>query len=176
MSVPYVLFDRDGTLIKHIHYLVDPNQVELMPEIVPALTLLKQEGFSFGIISNQSAIGRGIGTQNQVESVNARLLELLAVHGFNFSFAMFCPHTPKDQCECRKPGIALGITAIEQHDLEPRISFMIGDKISDVIFGHALGCQSIQVGDEIEFSSEADFATSDLLSAAKWICTRLKGD
>lgn len=169
MPIPYILFDRDGTLIKHVHYLIDPNQVELMPGLVPGLILLKELGFSFGIITNQSVIGRGIGTAKQVDSVNTRLCALLEAHGLNFSFILLCPHVPSDLCNCRKPAIGLGLTAIEQYDVDPELSFMIGDKISDVIFGHALGCRSIHVGNEIEFNTKADFTASDVLSAAIWI-------
>ena len=60
MKTPFVIFDRDGTLIEHIHYLVDPNLVKFKKDIVPSLISLKNTGFKFGIITNQSVIGRGL--------------------------------------------------------------------------------------------------------------------
>jgi len=140
-----------------------------MPELVPGLILLKELGFSFGIVTNQSVIGRGIGTRKQVESVNTRLCELLEAHGLSFTFILVCPHSPSDLCGCRKPAIGLGLTAIEKYDLDPEMSFMIGDKISDVIFGHALGCRSIHICQDMRINTEADFTASDVLSAAMWI-------
>jgi len=174
MPIPYVLFDRDGTLIKHVHYLKDPNQVELMPGLIPGLIMLRDLGFLFGIVTNQSIIARGIGTVREVQSVNSRVCELLEEHGLKFSFTLFCPHAPSDSCNCRKPGIGLGIRAINEYDLDPGASFMIGDNVSDVIFGHALGCRSIQICGTVSLNSEAEFIAPDICSAAKWISAQLK--
>jgi len=174
MPIPYIIFDRDGTLIKHIHYLIDPDQVQLMPGLIPGLIMLQEHGFLFGIVTNQSVIARGIGTQEEVRSVNARVCELLEEHGLKFSFVLLCPHAPSDSCNCRKPAIGLGLQAIDEYDLDPGSSFMIGDKVSDVIFGHALGCRSIQIGGQVDLNSEADFVAPDVLSAALWISAKLR--
>ena len=66
MSNPFVIFDRDGTLIKHVHYLSDPDGVELTPNLISGLLLLKNNGFKFGIVTNQSIINRGLATTQEV--------------------------------------------------------------------------------------------------------------
>jgi HAD superfamily hydrolase (TIGR01662 family) len=74
---PYIIFDRDGTLIEHVHHLIDPNLVRLKPRLVIGLQLLKEHGFNFGIISNQSVINRGYATKEVVNQVNEKMQELL---------------------------------------------------------------------------------------------------
>jgi histidinol-phosphate phosphatase family protein len=169
MSNPFVIFDRDGTLIKHVHYLSEPNGVELSSNLISGLLLLKDNGFKFGIVTNQSIINRGFATVQQVESVNRRVKDLLELSGIVFEFIMYCPHTPEDMCYCRKPEPGLGLAAIKEFDIDQTSSFMVGDQHSDVIFGHAIGIQSIQVGDSVKKSLEADFNASDIFSAAEWI-------
>lgn len=176
-SVPsaYVLFDRDGTLIKFVHYLVDPEQVELAEGAVKGLQILKDCGFLFGIITNQSAIGRGLATSEVVEEVNQKVLSLFARDGIDFEFVLLCPHLPEDLCNCRKPEPGLGQIAIREHGLSPSLSYMIGDTLSDVQFGHAIGCKSIQIGGEIDDEYRADHYAENLLTAAQWIASESKG-
>lgn len=174
MARPFVIFDRDGTLIRHVHYLADPDLVELQPDLIAGLKLLMSHGFDFGMITNQSVIGRGLATPEQVDLVNTRVLELLGHEGIKFHFVLLCPHTPEDSCICRKPAIGLGQIAIQKHGLDPSSSFMIGDKPSDVIFGRALGCKSIQVSDENSLDSEADYHADTVLLAAQWITSVMK--
>ena len=114
MSQAYVLFDRDGTLIKHVHYLIDPSKVELLANSALGLKMLKNFGFRFGIITNQSVINRGLATEDQVNAVNNRVIELFQFEGIDFDFILYCPHTPDEVCDCRKPAVALGQQAINE--------------------------------------------------------------
>jgi histidinol-phosphate phosphatase family protein len=172
---PYVLFDRDGTLIKFEHYLIDPEKVELAEEAVRGLQILKDCGFLFGIVTNQSVIGRGLASIELVEEVNQRVVSLLAKNGIDFEFVLLCPHVPEDFCSCRKPEPELGRIAIREYGLSPNLSYMIGDTLSDIQFGHAIGCKSIQIGGEIEDEYRADHYAENLLAAAQWIASETKG-
>lgn len=174
MASAYVLFDRDGTLIKFEHYLIDPNMVELAEGALQGLQLLKEHGFLFGVITNQSVIGRGLATREIVAEVNERVISLLAAHDIEFQFVLFCPHTPEDFCDCRKPAPGLGKIAIQEHNLAPNLSYMIGDQLSDVGFGHAIGCKSIQIGDGIGDECDADHHAENVLEAAEWIVSDMK--
>ena len=73
MKTPFVIFDRDGTLIEHVHYLVDPNLVKFKEDIIPSLTSLQKNGFKFGIITNQSVIGRGLANHQTVNKINNKI-------------------------------------------------------------------------------------------------------
>jgi D,D-heptose 1,7-bisphosphate phosphatase len=173
MSNPFVIFDRDGTLIKHIHYLSDPDGVELSTNLILGLELLKERGFKFGIISNQSIINRGLATMAQVDSVNSKVIELLKRAGLKIEFTYYCPHVPEESCSCRKPEPELGLVAIDNYQIDKSRSFMVGDQLSDVTFGHAIGFKAIQVGKTLKKIKAADFVTDDILSAAHWIISNL---
>jgi D-glycero-D-manno-heptose 1,7-bisphosphate phosphatase len=174
MSSRYVIFDRDGTLIRHIHYLSDPARVELSPNSIPGLEMLRESGFKFGIISNQSIINRGLATVTQVESVNSRVTELINKADLSIEFIYYCPHSPEESCACRKPEPALGFTAIKKYGIDKSKSFMVGDQLSDISFGKAIGIRTILLGDSLKVNIDADFVTDDILSAAHWIISNVE--
>jgi D-glycero-D-manno-heptose 1,7-bisphosphate phosphatase len=169
MPSSYILLDRDGTLIKHIPYLIEPTQVELLPKVIEGMTLLKELGFKFGIITNQSVVGRGLATRGDVDKVNARVILLLEREDISISFVLVCPHKPSDMCTCRKPSPQLGIIAIEEFGVDAPSSYMIGDASSDISFGQTIGCQTIQIIKSPNEASNADYATLDLHDAAKFV-------
>lgn len=170
---PFILLDRDGTLIKHIHYLHDPKRVELLPGVITGLQYLFNLGFNFGVITNQSLIGRGIATNEEVNSVNAEVSRLLLHEGISLAFTFVCPHAPSDGCSCRKPAPALGLKAIHDFGIDLSKSFMLGDQPSDIAFGHAIACKAILLSDKLNSTSNADYNCKTLLDAAHWIETEL---
>jgi D-glycero-D-manno-heptose 1,7-bisphosphate phosphatase len=74
---PFVLLDRDGTIIEERHYLSDPDQVELIRGAAAGLRRLKELGFGLAVVTNQSGIGRGFFDEDQLERIHARMRELL---------------------------------------------------------------------------------------------------
>jgi D-glycero-D-manno-heptose 1,7-bisphosphate phosphatase len=168
----FVLFDRDGTLIEHVHHLTDPDLVQFKPDLQMSLQMLEKAGYRFGIITNQSVVGRGQATLPEIQKVNRRIIDYLKPLGIVFDFVYFCPHLPSTGCECRKPAISLGLKAVAEHQLVPSLSYMIGDQESDVLFGRDLGCTTIQVKGNAQKSPFADYYSESLESAAKWILTK----
>ena len=75
----YIVFDRDGTLIKHIPYLFEPNKVELLPTVKESLKLLKSNGFNFLLHTNQSGISRNFFKLKDVIACNNRLIEMIGL-------------------------------------------------------------------------------------------------
>lgn len=169
MSKAFVIFDRDGTLIEHVHHLVDPKMVYIKDDVISSLKMLREVGFKFGIITNQSVISRGLCSQKDVEAINEIILKELSVEGINFEFVYICPHDPRDGCLCRKPKTGLGEKAIVEHQLNPKESYVIGDQESDMIFGMSLGCSVIQVKGTAEKSVYADYFAVSLSGAVNWI-------
>ena len=165
----FVIFDRDGTLIRHIHHLVDSDLVEIKSDLGTALQLLHKSNFRFGIVSNQSVISRGLATHSEVEKINAKISNFLKPLGIFFDFIYYCPHLPSDGCECRKPAIGLGQKAIIEHNLDPKMSFMVGDQEEDMLFGRNFGCKTVQVQGDADRSEFADYYSDTLESAARWI-------
>lgn len=171
-----VFLDRDGTLIyeKPGVYLSDPKQVKLYKSTQPALELLAQNGFKLFIVSNQSGIGRGYFTEKEVNAVHARLCHLL--RPARIEEIVFCPHAPDAHCTCRKPQPKMGLDLIKKHHIDPKQSYMIGDKKADVEFGQALGCKTILVTTangrhhlQKYPALHPDKIANNLLNAAKYI-------
>jgi histidinol-phosphate phosphatase family protein len=127
-----VFLDRDGTLIVDHGYIYDPEQIELLPDIIPALKTIQSAGYLLIIISNQSGVGRGYCTLEDVEIVNHRLEELLKQNGIKIKGVFYCPHTPEDKCNCRKPKPGMVLHAIKEYKIEPSLSYLVGDKWTDV--------------------------------------------
>ncbi len=130
-----VFLDRDGTIIVHKPYLADPEQVELVPGGTEALRKLQDAGFLLIVITNQSVIGRGWATKDQVDATNQRIAARYAEHDVTFTAHYYCPHAPDDPCDCRKPKPGLLLQAAREHDIDLDQSYMIGDNPSDIEAG-----------------------------------------
>lgn len=136
-----VIFDRDGTLIVDVPYNGDPAAVQPIPAMRAALDRLRAARISIAMVSNQSGIGRGMLTSAQVEAVNRRVEELLGP----FDAALYCPHHPADDCECRKPKPKLILDAARKMGVDPACCVVIGDKLSDVEAARNAGARGIFV-------------------------------
>jgi mannose-1-phosphate guanylyltransferase len=151
---PAVFLDRDGTLIKHVHYLSDPAQVELIPGAADALARLRTAGFRCVLVTNQSAIGRGMITEARLHEIHAEMNRQLASQGSSLDGIYFCPDTPTGddrtvvENHLRKPGPGMLLQAAGDLGLELARSWMVGDLISDVLAGLNAGCRSILVGSQ----------------------------
>ncbi|NUT93393.1 MAG: HAD family hydrolase [Saccharothrix sp.] len=159
-----VLFDRDGTLVRDVPYNGDPARVSLMPGAVETVRELRAHGVKTGVVSNQSGIGRGLLTPEQVASVNARVEELLG----RFGTWQICPHDPDEGCECRKPKPGLVLAACAALGVDPSRTVVIGDIGADVDAAHAAGARSVLVPTERTLREEVDRApctAKDLVSA-----------
>ena len=169
-----IFLDRDGTLIYDYGYLSDPARVRPYKCVPHALKLLQQAGYHLFIVSNQSGIGRGYFSRQDALAVNDRLCQLL--RPVSFDEIVFCPHAPTQPCTCRKPLPQLGLQLAKKHHIDLAASFMIGDKKSDVEFGHALGCKSILVQTANGKKHlhkyphmQPDYVAVNLLQAARYI-------
>ena len=132
---PAVFFDRDGTLMRDVEYAARPEQVELLPGAADAVRELARDGFLILLITNQSGIGRGFFSPDDYDRVHARLVALLAAGDARLDGAYHCPHAPDEECDCRKPGIALFARAAREHDVDLGNSWCIGDRWRDVAPG-----------------------------------------
>jgi len=143
---PFVILDRDGTLIENIPYLSDYKRLRINPGVIQGLKALSKLGFAFGIVSNQSGVGRGLVTYKQLLEINSLLINSLLSIGVNMEFFLCCFHPPLANCECRKPKVGM-IEALGFRDLiDENKSFMIGDSDVDVAFACSLGVTPILLG------------------------------
>ncbi len=131
-----IFLDRDGTIITDKHYLHDPNEVEYLPNATNGMKLLQKMGYSLLIITNQSGIGRGYYTKEQMDSVHIQMQNDMITFGLQkYLDIAFCPHGPDDLCNCRKPHPTLINGLISKWNIDPNSSYMIGDKDIDAKTG-----------------------------------------
>jgi rfaE bifunctional protein nucleotidyltransferase chain/domain len=157
------LLDRDGTLIRDVPFLNDPERVELLPGVGEGLAELQKAGFALAIVTNQQGVGLGYTTRQEMIAVNQRLFRALGPYGARIARVYYCPHTAADGCDCRKPGAAMLRRAFEEFRVRPEQAVMIGDTPADVEAGKAAGCRTILVGpDGVGFSEAARKAITEL--------------
>ncbi|MCG8532844.1 MAG: HAD family hydrolase [Desulfovibrionales bacterium] len=138
-QIKNILLDRDGTVIVDKHYLSDPNGVELIPDGGRALATLQQAGMRLYIVTNQSGIGRGYYTVDDLHACTVRLDELAELFGAMIEDTVFCPHAPEEDCDCRKPRIGMFTQLKDMYGILAEESVMIGDKQADIDFGKNAG-------------------------------------
>lgn len=171
----FVILDRDGTLILHKKYLSHPDQIQLIPGAVLALKEFEKMGFGIVLITNQAGIGRGYFNLETLEKIHKSLTDLLLKDGVILDGIYFCPHTPEDNCLCRKPNIDLVKKAMKKHNFDPKLCFVVGDNKSDIELGKNIGAKTILVrtgyGRQIEKEKivRPDYIVNDLLEAANSI-------
>ena len=136
-----VLFDRDGTLVHDVPYNGDPALVDPVPGALESLDRLRRLGIRVGLVSNQSGVGSGRITVDQVEAVNARL-ELLVGP---LDVVRFCPHNRDDGCTCRKPAPGMVKDACAEVGVTPDRCVLVGDIASDVEAAEAAGARALLV-------------------------------
>lgn len=134
--IKYIIFDRDGTLIEHIHHLTDPSKVKIYQDAFESLKILSENRFRFGIISNQSVIGRGLASDDLVRTINSIIEESFRKYGIIFDFIKYCPHHPMEKCSCRKPNSQMGEKAISEYGIDTSQSYMVGDQNSEIGRAH----------------------------------------
>jgi len=136
-----VLFDRDGTLVVDVPYNGDPERVRPMPSALEALRLVREAGLPVGVVTNQSAVARGLVDLDQVRRVNERVAELLGP----FDVWQVCPHGPEDGCACRKPRPGMLVAAAAELGVAPRELAMVGDIGADIEAAAAVGARAVLV-------------------------------
>ena len=144
-----VFLDRDGTIIREMHYLFRPEDVELLSDAASAISRLNEAGLPVIVVTNQSGIDRSYFTADDFMLVQARLAELLQKRTARLDAVYMCPHAPDAAgypvCECRKPGTALFLRAMGDHGIDPKLSWFIGDRWRDVQPAISLGGHGILV-------------------------------
>lgn len=177
--------DRDGTLIVERDFLTKEADVEIFPQTVEAIKLLRELGYLIVVVSNQSGVARGHLTEQRVFEINEEVFRRLEEHDARPDLFFYCPHHPdatvdeyRLECECRKPAPGMIKMAQQIVDIDIANSVSIGDKLSDVQLCQNLGGRGILVltgygtseRDRIESSGiRPDFIADTVLDAARWL-------
>ena len=168
---PAVFFDRDGTLIEQVHYLSDPAQVRLVSGAAQTVARLQAAGFACVVVTNQSAIGRGLITDEDLCRIHGEMCQQFKAEGVELDGIYYCPAVPSadDRTSVeffdRKPGPGMLWRAANELWLDLSRSWMVGDMVSDVLAGQNAQCAgSILIG----VSEDADAGVSMAAAAHQW--------
>jgi D-glycero-D-manno-heptose 1,7-bisphosphate phosphatase len=184
LNSPRAIFlDRDGTLIVDKHYLHRPEEVEIFPGAAEALRRLEDSGFLLFLVTNQSGVGRGYFTMEDVTRVHAHLEAELAAEDVTFSGIYVAPEAPDQPSHGRKPSPGFLFDARDEFSVDLAQSYMIGDKRIDLEAGWNAGvAASVLVrtgyGAKTEEHEKADLGRAivvdNLSQAADWILSHSK--
>jgi D-glycero-D-manno-heptose 1,7-bisphosphate phosphatase len=179
MSARFVFLDRDGTLVHDVGYGHRLEDYRLLPGVTDGLQLLRDAGFRFAIVTNQSGIARGIFDEAAFARFQARLLSDLSSAGIDIAATYMCPHLPDAGCTCRKPSPAPLLAARDRFAIDLAESWVIGDHANDVRLAANAGCHGILVltghGAEEQHrlaGVAVDAVVDDLHAAARYVISR----
>lgn len=126
-------FDRDGVVNEDFGYVYQKEDFRFCDGLFELLKLLKARGFLLLIITNQSGINRGFYTESNMHTLHSFMQESLQQFlGFSFDKIYHCPHTPEQNCTCRKPQSGMITQACQDFKIDLQQSLFIGDKITDM--------------------------------------------
>ena len=147
-----IFLDRDDTLIKDPGYINHPDQLKLLDGVPEALAELKALGYKLVVVSNQSAVSRGIVSEQVLVQIHDRLKQLLAEKGGCLDRIYYCPYHPdgviakyRKESDWRKPNPGMLLTAADEMELDLSQSWVIGNSDSDIEAGLRAGCTTILI-------------------------------
>ena len=174
-----IFLDRDGVINEEVGYITEWPQLKPIPSAVTALGLLHDAGWKTIVITNQSAVARGMMTEARLREIHARLLDNLCLDAI-----YYCPHYYNEgdveippyriACDCRKPGAGLIIKAAKEHAIDLSSSYMVGDRTSDILAGKNAGLKTVLLNSgygvkDLEFGIQPDYIFNDLLGFVKFL-------
>ena len=127
-----IFADRDGTLIQHVDYISDPAQVELLPGVKQAVHQLLDRKTPFFVLTNQSGVGRGYFTIEQVHACQKRMFELMEVAPTDIAGWCIAPEASHETGGYRKPSPRFLDEACALLSIDQAQCHMIGDTLVDL--------------------------------------------
>jgi D-glycero-D-manno-heptose 1,7-bisphosphate phosphatase len=185
-----VFLDRDGTINKEAGYPADYGRISIYPASFNAVRLLNRAGLLAIVITNQSGVGRGLFSEDAVAEIHNHMKDAFAARNARLDAIYYCPHYEdaeipdyRKRCDCRKPAAGLARRAASDFCINLSLSYTVGDKVEDVVFGMNIGATPVLVLTGLGRESlgrlrdqhiEPAFVAADILAAAEWILSRDK--
>ncbi len=181
-----MLVDDQGCLISR-------EQICLLDDVPAALHKLKTAGMFLAVVSNQAVVARGLTSEGELIDLNRIILERIELSGGpRLDDVYYCPHHPdatlreyRVACPCRKPRLGMIVPAAAEHGLDLQASFLVGDRMSDIVAGRTAGCRTVLVTcgrhdappiitvDPLDSACQPDHTCLDLQAATRWIIKQL---
>ena len=143
-----VFLDRDGVINRKAAkggYVTRWEEFQFLPGVAQAISLLNRAGWSVIVISNQRCVAKGLLTIAELESLHRKMREALEGEGARLDAIYYCPHDKDPPCDCRKPLPGMLLTAAEEHQIDLKSSWMVGDTDSDMEAGRSAGCRTLRI-------------------------------
>lgn len=185
-----VFLDRDGTINVDTGYPSDYGQIEIYPRSYEAVRLLNRAGLPVIVLTNQSGIGRGLLTEQKLSLIHEKMRASFQQENAALDAFYYCPHyelstIPRYRldCDCRKPNPGLALRAAADFGLDLARSYMVGDKVEDIVLGLNIKASPVLVltgyGRESlahleSLGAKPAHVAGDILDAAVWILGREK--
>lgn len=175
-----VFLDRDGVInVDSPDYIKSWPAFHFIPGSLEAIVRLSRAGYRVIVITNQSAVGRGMITAAELASMHDKLCQAVAAKGGRITDIFVCPHHPDDACDCRKPKSGMILAARNRYTIDLTRSVMIGDSAKDILAGKAAGCRRtvlVRTGNGAaaiasleKEGSRPDHVAADLRQAVSWL-------
>jgi D-glycero-D-manno-heptose 1,7-bisphosphate phosphatase len=181
-----VFLDRDGVINQNRDgdYVKSWREFAFLPGSRKAIQRLLKEDIPIIVISNQAGVGKGLVSDATVQEINRRLVTQTGVAGRKISAVYYCPHRVEDGCQCRKPKPGMLLKAAADWDLDLTRCYMVGDAVSDIEAGAAVGCTTFLVKtgrgsralqERQNWKTQPDFIVEDLTQAVEMILKQRQG-
>jgi D-glycero-D-manno-heptose 1,7-bisphosphate phosphatase len=185
-----VFLDRDGTINKDVGYPNSFSVIKIYPYSFEAIRKINEAGLLAVIVSNQSGVGRGLIVEKNLRDIHRKLIAAFAKRSAHFDGVYYCPHYRlssipryRKNCRCRKPSPGMGLKAAADLNIDMNNSYMVGDKVGDILFGRNIQAKPILL--LTGFGQEAlpklkkkgivpAYVALNLLDAVNWILQQEK--
>ena len=176
MTEAAVFLDRDGVInrrrLDHVRSWAD---FEFLPQALEGLREINRMGAPVVMVTNQSAVGRGLLSEVDLGVIHERMLSEISAAGGRIDAIYACLHAPSDGCDCRKPAPGLLHRATAELGLRIESSVMVGDSVSDLQAARAAGCTPVLLTDGVLDGAASDVTTAhDLRQAAGLVASLLQ--
>lgn len=156
-----LFLDRDGTLNEDKGYTFKVSDLQLKDGVVEGLKKFIKHEYILIVITNQSGVGRGFFSKNDMDQFNDALAERLLENGIEIKQFYVCPHSPEENCSCRKPSPYMLLQAKNDWNIELDKSIMLGDKSTDIKCGQNAGVMSYLVTEQHDIHYWANYLLGD---------------
>jgi D-glycero-D-manno-heptose 1,7-bisphosphate phosphatase len=147
-----IFLDRDGVINQERKdYVKNIDEFQIFPEIANFIKNMKNRGYLIIVVTNQSVINRGLASMQDIEQIHEFLQNFLLQNETSIDDFYICPHTPHENCSCRKPKSGLFLQAIKDWNIGIKDSWLIGDSDTDIVAAKSVNCKSIKKESSVTF-------------------------
>lgn len=141
-----IILDREGVLNRVVEgYVLAPQQWEPLPGSLDAIARLHHSGYRVAVATNQAALSRGLFDMAMLNAIHRRMCRLVEAAGGRIDAVAICPHSPEQECNCRKPKPGMLLELIARFGAVAAQTMMVGDTPADIHAGLAAGCRTCLV-------------------------------